>query len=100
MSFFKVLDVLDVIEPGLNRERSLILKDLSATKKVLLQRKLMSEEITEDDFSNQIQECVQLFNEHQECVLMRFKKNEATKDNLRTKSSNDDDYNDDLESDR
>ena len=60
----------------------------------------MSEEISEHDFSNQIQECVQLFNEHQECVLMRFKKNEATKDNLRTKSSNDIDYNDDPEFDR
>ena len=84
----------------MNRERSLILKDLSATKKVLLQRKLMSEEITEEDFSNQIQECLKLFNEHQECVLMRFKKNEATKDNLRTKHSKDDDYIDDAESDR
>ena len=60
----------------------------------------MREEITEEDFSNQIQECVKLFNEHQECVLMRFKKNEAIEDNLRTKHSNGDDYNNEEESER
>ena len=95
------LDVLDVIEPGLNRERSLILKDLSSTKKVLLQRKLMSQEISEEEFSSQIQECVRLFNEHQECILMRFKKNECYEQRICTKNKSDDDIcNDAQESDR
>ena len=74
--------MLDVIEPGLNRERSLILKDLATTKKLILQRKLISEEISEEDFSAQIQDCVKLFNEYQECILMRFKKTEKTKEKI------------------
>ena len=95
-SFIKVLDVLNVIEPGLNRERSLVLKDLAATQKVLLQRRLMNKEISEDEFSIQIKECVKLFNEHQECILMRFKKNEKTssKPVSTNKSIDDDDIND------
>ena len=66
--------MLNIIEPGLNRERSLILKDLAATKKLILQRKLLKEEISEEEFSVQIRECVELFNEYQECILMRVKK--------------------------
>ena len=60
----------------------------------------MSQEISEEDFSNQIQECVRLFNEHQECVLMRFKKHERQEQKIRTKNSDDDNYNDAQESDR
>ena len=79
--------MLDVIEPGLNRERSLVLKDLAATRKLILQRKLMKKEISEEEFSDQVQGCVKLFNEYQECVLMRFKKNEKTRDQISTKPS-------------
>ena len=86
---FQVLGVLDIIEPGLNRERSLVLKDLAATKKLILQRKLINKEISDDEFSIQIQECVNLFNEHQDCALMRFKKNEPAKDKIPTVSSTD-----------
>ena len=82
--------MLDVIEPGLNRERSLVLKDLASTKKLILQRKLINNEISEDVFSAKIQECVQLFNEYQECVLMRFKKNEKTQDQISDKHSRED----------
>ena len=74
--------MLNIIEPGLNRERSLILKDLAATKKLILQRRLINEEISEEVFSDQIQECVKLFNEHQECILLRFKKNEKAKEKI------------------
>ena len=52
---FQVLGVLDIIEPGLNRERSLVLKDLAATKKLILQRRLINKEISDDEFSIQIQ---------------------------------------------
>ena len=74
--------MLDIIEPGLNRERSLILKDLAGTKKLILQRKLINKEISEECFSSEIQDCVQLFNEYQECILMRFKKTEKTKEKI------------------
>ena len=89
--------MLDIIEPGLNRERSLVLKDLAATKKLILQRKLINKEISEEEFSDKIQACVQLFNEYQECVLMRFKKNEKTRDQISDKHSTEDD---DTESNR
>lgn len=72
--FFQVLNVLNIIEPGLNYERSCILRDLATTKKLVLQRKLLAGEITEVEFTIQVQECVTLFNEHQECILMRLKK--------------------------
>ena len=78
---------MNVIEPGLNRERSLVLKDYAATKKILLQRKLINKEISEEEFSDKIQACVQLFNEYQECILVRFKKNENTKDQIANKHS-------------
>ena len=76
---FQVLNVLDIIEPGLNRERSLILKELAGTKKLILQRKLLKQEISEDEFSFQIQECVKLFNEYQEGIVVRLRKDEKSK---------------------
>ena len=74
-----MLNVLDIIEPGLNRERSLILKELAGTKKLILQRKLLKQEISEDEFSFQIQECVKLFNEYQEGIVVRLRKDEKSK---------------------
>ena len=71
---FQVLSVLDIIDPGLNKDRGTMLRELAATQKLILQRKMLSGEIGEEEFSAGVQDCVQLFNQSQECIVMKVKR--------------------------
>ena len=67
-------EVWNIIDPGLTKDRGSLLKDLSVTKKLLLKRQLVAGEISHEEFSENVQDCIKLFNESQECVTMRVKK--------------------------
>merc|ERR550517_625855 len=70
----EALQVWNIIDPGLTKDRGSLLKELSVTKKLIFKRKLAGGEISEEEFFEKVQECIRLFNESQECVLMRVKK--------------------------
>ena len=70
----QALAVWDIIDPGLTKDRGSLLKDLSVTKKLILKRDLVGGLISDEEFSKEVQHCVELFNESQECVLMRVKR--------------------------
>ena len=70
----QALAVWNIIDPGLTKDRGSLLKDLSVTKKLILKRDLVGGLISDEEFSKEVQHCVELFNESQECVLMRVKR--------------------------
>jgi len=70
----EALAVWNIIDPGLTKDRGSLLKDLSVTKKLILKRDLVGGLISDEEFSKEVQHCVELFNESQECVLMRVKR--------------------------
>ena len=66
--------MLDIIDPGLNKDRGTMLREMAATQKLILQRKMLAGDIGEEDFSAGVQDCVKLFNQSQDCIVMKVKK--------------------------
>ena len=72
--FFQVLAVLNVIDPGYNRDRGVILRHLSEVNKILSRKMFGLDLITQDQFTRQVHECMILFEESQKCMSMIVKK--------------------------
>ena len=58
-----------------------MLGELAATQKLILQRKMLSGEISKEEFSAGVQDCVQLFRQSQECIIMKVKRPLTTTSN-------------------
>ncbi len=69
-----VLSVLNVIEPGYNRDRGLMLRHLSEASKVQCRKMFQADLIRQDVFTRRVQECMLLFEESQRCMSMLVKK--------------------------
>ena len=70
----EVLAVLNIIDPGYNRDRGVILRHLSEVSKILSRKMFGLELISQDQFTRRVQECMILFEESQKCMSMLVKK--------------------------
>lgn len=66
--------MLNVIDPGYNRDRGVVLRHLSEATKLLYRKMFGSELISQDVFTRKVQECMILFEESQKCMSMIVKK--------------------------
>lgn len=65
------------MEPGLNRDRGVILRQLCDTNKLVYRKYLQAQKITDEEFSAKIQECMTQFTESQKCNSMLVKKQDS-----------------------
>ena len=70
----KVLIVYNIINPGRNTDRGKALRQKAETKKMLLKKMKMEEEISDTEFTQQVQKCVAILSESQECMAMLVRK--------------------------
>ena len=66
--------MLSAIDPGLSRDRGIILRQLAETVKMLARKKLINGQITEEEFSLQVQDCMRMFTESQDCMVVSVKR--------------------------
>lgn len=69
----EILIVLNIINPGRNTDRGTALRQKAETKKMLLKRLKMADEIGDEDFMEQVQKCVMILGESQDCMSMKIK---------------------------
>lgn len=70
----EVLQVLNAIDPGCNRDRGVILRHMSEVKKLICRKLFQVEAISQEVFTRQVHECMILFEESQRCMSMLVKK--------------------------
>ena len=61
----EILSVLNVIDPGYNRDRGVILRHLSEVSKLLWRRRFGEGQIAQEVFTRRVAECMILFEESQ-----------------------------------
>lgn len=71
---FQVLIVFNIINPGRNTDRGVALRQKAETKKMLLKKMRMNDEIGDEEFMSQVQKCVALLSESQECMSIIVRK--------------------------
>ena len=64
----------NIIHPGRNTDRGTALRQKAETKKMLLKKLKMENEISDSDFMEQVQKCVRILTESQECMSMIIRK--------------------------
>lgn len=62
--------MLNIINPGRNIERGAALRHKAETKKMLLKKMKMSDEISDAEFTDQVKKCVAILSESQDCMAM------------------------------
>ena len=77
----QVDSVYQIIDPGYQKERGTILRALCEVCKLLAKRYLNEGKETEEEFSERVKRCIDLFQEAQKCMFVRLKKdqNEVSK---------------------
>ena len=60
----------NIIHPGRNTDRGTALRQKAETKKMLLKKMKMQDEISDSDFMDQVQKCISILSESQECMSM------------------------------
>lgn len=73
--------VYQIIDPGYQKERGTILRALCEVSKILAKKYLNENIETEEQFSERVKKCIELFQEAQKCMFVRLKKdpNEVSK---------------------
>jgi len=66
--------VYQIIDPGYQKERGTILRALCEVSKMLAKKYLTDKTETEEQFSERVKKCVELFQEGQKCMFVRLKK--------------------------
>jgi len=66
--------VYQIIDPGYQKDRGVILRALSETEKRLAKHYLNENKETEEQFSARVKKCIELFHESQKCMFVRIKK--------------------------
>lgn len=66
--------MLNIVDPGYNRDRGIILRHLSEVRKLKCRKLFQMEKMSPEQFSRQVQECMILFEESQKCMSMLVKK--------------------------
>jgi len=70
----QVDSVYQIIDPGYQKERGSILRSLCEVSKILAKKYLNEKKETEDQFSERVKKCIDLFQESQKCMFVRLKK--------------------------
>jgi len=70
----EVLIVYNIINPGRNTDRGKALRQKAETKKMLLKKMKMADEISDTEFTTQVSKCVAILSESQECMAMLVRK--------------------------
>ena len=65
---------MNIINRGRNTERGNALRQKAETKKMLLRKLKMTNEISDEEFSTQVQKCIEILTESQECMTMLVRK--------------------------
>ena len=73
-SLSKVLIVYNIINPGRNTDRGKALRQKAETKKMLLKKMKMADEISDEEFTTQVSKCVATLSESQECMALLVRK--------------------------
>jgi len=66
--------VYNTIDPGYHKDRGTILRALSEVSKILAKKYLAEGRETEEDFKKRVELCVKIFQESQNCMFVRLKK--------------------------
>ena len=66
--------VYKIIDPGYQKERGTILRALCEVSKLLAKKYLNDKTETEEQFSERVKKCIELFQEGQKCMFVRVKK--------------------------
>ena len=66
--------VYQIIDPGYQKERGTILRALCEVSKILAKKYLNEKIETEEQFSERVKICIELFQEGQKCMFVRLKK--------------------------
>ena len=66
--------MLNIINPGRNTDRGTALRQKAETKKMLLKKMKMKDEISDEDFTCQVQKCIEILSESQDCMAMLVRK--------------------------
>jgi len=73
--YCEVVDgVYQIIDPGYQKERGTILRALCEVSKMLAKKYLTDKTETEEQFSERVKKCCDLFQEGQKCMFVRLKK--------------------------
>ena len=72
--FLQVLIVHNIINPGRNTDRGTTLRQKAETKKMLLRKMKINDEINDEEFTSQVQKCIELLSESQDCMAMLVRK--------------------------
>ncbi len=70
---------MNMINPGRHTERGILLRHKAETQKMLLRKMKQDDEIGDQDFTRQVQKCVAILSESQECMAMLVKYNRGQK---------------------
>ena len=62
--------MFNIINRGRNTDRGLVLRQKAETKKMLLKKMRMDEDITDEEFISAVQKCVSILSESQDCMSM------------------------------
>jgi len=66
--------VYQIIDPGYQKERGTIIRALCEVSKLLAKKYLNEKKETEEQFSERVKKCIDLFQEGQKCMFVRLKK--------------------------
>ena len=66
--------VYNIINPGRNTDRGTALRQKAETKKMLLKKMKMNDEISDSEFMEQVQKCIAILSESQDCMAMLVRK--------------------------
>ena len=69
-----MLIVYNIINPGRNTDRGTALRQKAETKKMLLRKMKINDEINDEEFTSQVQKCIELLSESQDCMAMLVRK--------------------------
>ena len=68
--------VYQIIDPGYQKERGTMLRALCEVAKILAKKYLNEGTETEEQFSERVKKCIELFQEGQKCMFVRLKKDQ------------------------
>merc|ERR1719384_2537474 len=68
--------VYQIIDPGYQKERGTMLRALCEVAKILAKKYLNEGKETEEQFSERVKKCIELFQEGQKCMFVRLKKDQ------------------------
>merc|ERR1719273_3024891 len=75
--YCEVVDgVYQIIDPGYQKERGTMLRALCEVAKILAKKYLNEGTETEEQFSERVKKCIELFQEGQKCMFVRLKKDQ------------------------